>query len=323
MDTFNNIKRNIIINKKLGLFNFNKDLFKKYYRYRYFLLMLLPGLIHYIIFKYGPIYGVIIAFKDYRLVDGILASPWVGLKHFKIMFGTSDVWQVFKNTLIISTYKLIFGFPAPIILALLINEVQNIHFKKTIQTISYMPHFLSWVVLSGLLINFLSPSTGPINNLLRALGRQPIFFVADPRYFRAVLVISSIWKEVGWGTIVYLASISNVDIQLYESAVLDGASKFKQAIYITLPSIAPVIVIMLIFAVGGIVNDDFDQIFNLYSPVVYRVADVFSTYVYRMGLENALYSFSTAAGLFKNVIAFILIIITNYIARKLSEYSLW
>jgi len=285
--------------------------------------MLLPGLIHYIIFRYGPIYGITIAFKDYRLIDGIIGSPWAGLKHFKILFGTSDVWEVFRNTLIISTYKLVFGFPAPIILALLINEIQNIGYKKVIQTVSYMPHFLSWVVLSGLVVNFLSPSTGPINGLLRALGKEPIFFVASPKYFRAVLVISSIWKEIGWNSIIYLAAISNVDIQLYESAVLDGANKLKQAIYITLPSITSVIVIMLIFSVGGIVNDDFDQIFNLYSPVVYSVADVFSTYVYRMGLENALYSFSTAAGLFKNIIAFALIIATNYIARKLSDYSLW
>lgn len=285
--------------------------------------MLVPGLVHYLLFRYGPMFGLVIAFKDYRLLDGILASPWAGFKYFKMVFNTADFWSVFKNTLIISSYKLIFGFPAPIILALLLNEIRNIHFKKTIQTITYMPHFLSWVVLSGILINFLSPSIGPINMFLKMIGKEPVFFVADPGWLRTVLVVSSIWKEVGWGSIVYLAALSNVNIELYEAAVLDGAGKLKQIIHITLPAISSVIVIMFIFAIGGIVNDDFDQILNLYTPIVYYVGDVFSTYVYRMGLQNALYSFSTAAGLFRNVISFTLIVLTNYIARKYSEYGIW
>jgi len=301
----------------------NRQLLKSYYKYRYLLLMLLPGMIYYLLFKYGPMYGLVVAFKDYRLMDGIMASPWVGLKYFKIVFGTTEFWTVFRNTLIISTYKLIVGFPAPIILALLLNEISNTRFKKTIQTITYMPHFLSWVVLSGILINFLSPSIGPINALLRALGMDPIFFVADPQWFRSMIVATSVWKEVGWGSIVYLAALANVNVELYEAAVLDGAGKLKQVIHITIPSIAPMIIIMLIFAIGGIVNDDFDQILNLYNPIVYSVGDVFSTYVYRMGLQNALYSFSTAAGLFRNVIAFTLIVVTNYMSRKFSEYGLW
>jgi len=268
-------------------------------------------------------YGLIISFKDFRILDGMMASPWVGFKHFKTVFGSDDFWVVFKNTLVISGLKLIFNFPAPIIFALLLNEVKNMQFKKTVQTISYMPHFLSWVVLAGIVVNFLSPSTGPINMILKVLGAKPIYFVADRKWFREVLVLSAIWKEVGWGTIIYLAALSNINLELYEAAVLDGANRFKQTIYVTLPSISPVIIIMFIFAVGAIVNDDFDQIFNLYNPAVYSVGDVLSTYIYRMGLENMQYSFSTAVGLFKNTISFTLIIITNYLSKRYSDYGLW
>ena len=196
-------------------------------------------------------------------------------------------------------------------------------FKKVVQTVSYLPHFLSWVVLAGVIGTFLSPSTGPINGLLVQLGIKPIYFVADKNWFRPILVILSLWKEVGWSSIIYLAALSSVDPELYEAAMLDGAGRFKQTIHITLPAISNVIVIMLIFAVGGIVNDDFDQIFNLYTPAVYSVGDVLSTYVYRIGLEGMQYSYSTAIGLFKNVIAFILIITTNYLSGKFSDYGLW
>ena len=296
---------------------------KKYIKYKALVLMFIPGLIYYIIFHYMPMYGLIISFKDFRILDGVMASPWVGLKHFKTVFGSDDFWVVFKNTLVISGLKLIFNFPAPIIFALLLNEVKNMQFKKTVQTISYMPHFLSWVVLAGIVVNFLSPSTGPINMILKVFGAKPIYFVADRNWFRKVLILSAIWKEVGWGTIIYLAALSNINLELYEAAVLDGANRFKQTIYVTLPSISSVIIIMFIFAVGAIVNDDFDQIFNLYNPAVYSVGDVLSTYIYRMGLENMQYSFSTAVGLFKNTISFTLIIITNYLSKRYSDYGLW
>ena len=296
---------------------------KQYITYKSLVLMFIPGLIYYIIFHYVPMYGLIISFKDFNILDGIMASPWAGIKHFEMAFKSEEFWTVFKNTLIISGMKLIFNFPAPIILALLLNEVKNIYFKKVVQTITYMPHFLSWVVLAGIVINFLSPSTGPINMLIKSMGGTPIYFIGSRNWFRQVLVGSALWKEVGWGTIVYLAALSNVDIEVYEAAVLDGANKFKQTIYVTLPAILPVIVIMFIFAVGAIVNDDFDQIFNLYNPAVYSVGDVLSTYIYRVGLENMMYSYSAAVGLFKNVIAFALIIITNKISKKYSEYGLW
>jgi putative aldouronate transport system permease protein len=301
-----------------------RRVWKRYGPYRFLLLMLVPGLAYYLLFKYGPMYGLIIAFKEYRLMDGILGSQWAGLKYFKQVFTLApDFWHVFSNTLIISIYKLIFCFPAPIVLALLFNEVRNLPFKKTVQTISYMPYFISWVVLGGILMNFFSPFNGPVGALFKALGQKPVYILGEVRYFRTLLVVSSIWKGVGWGTIIYLAALAGVDVQLYEAAVLDGAGKFKQMLHITLPSIASVIVIMLIFAVGGIVSDDFDQILNLYNPTVYRVGDVFSTYVYRAGLQNFRYSFATAAGLFRNVISFALIVGTNYISGKFSEYVLW
>jgi len=318
-----NSNTNIKINKSEVLAVGKDSTIKKYIKYRALVLMFIPGLIYYLIFHYMPMYGLIISFKDFRIIDGIMASPWVGLKHFKTVFGSDDFWIVFKNTLVISGLKLIFNFPAPIIFALLLNEVKNIHLKKTVQTISYMPHFLSWVVLAGIVVNFLSPSTGPINMILKAFGAKPIYFVADRKWFREVLVLSAIWKEVGWGTIIYLAALSNINLELYEAAVLDGANRFKQTIHVTLPSISPVIIIMFIFAVGAVVNDDFDQIFNLYNPAVYSVGDVLSTYIYRMGLENMQYSFSTAVGLFKNTISFTLIIITNYLSNKFSDYGLW
>ena len=299
---------------------------RKYQEYRKnwpIFLMLVPGIVYFIIFCYVPLYGVTIAFKDYKLLDGIMKSPWAGLKYFKMAFASNDFWNSFSNTMIISLLKLAFSFPAPILLALLLNEVKNMAFKKVVQTISYMPHFLSWVVLSGVIISFLSPSTGPVNLLLRALGHDPIFFVADNNWFRPVLVISSIWKEIGWSTIVYLAALNSVDMELYEAAKIDGAGKIKQTLHITLPSIMPAITVMFIFAVGAIVNDDFDQIFNIYNPAVYKTGEVISTYIYKIGMEGMQYSLATAIGLFKNVIALVLLVGTNYLCKAFDEYALW
>lgn len=287
------------------------------------LLMIIPGMLYYLLFHYKSMYGLLIAFKDYRITDGVMASPWAGLKYFEMVFFNAEFWRAFKNTIIISGCKLIFNFPAPIILALMLNEVANLRFKKVVQTMSYLPHFISWVVLSGVLINFLSPSTGAINMIIKAFGGEPIFFTGNPETFRPVLVLSSLWKEVGWGTIIYLAALTGVDTQLYEAARLDGAGRFKQTIYITLPSISNVVVISLIMAVGKVINDDFDQIYNLYNPAVYSVSEVIATYVYKMGLEQAMYSYSTAVGLFKNVISLLLVIMTNMLAKKIGDYGLW
>jgi putative aldouronate transport system permease protein len=265
----------------------------------------------------------LIAFKDYKFRLGILHSPWVGLEHFHDLFMKPSFWQVFRNTMIISTYKLIFGFPAPIVFALLLNEIKQMIFKRWIQTISYLPHFLSWVILSGILIEFLSPSVGPVNLVLKLFGVEPIYFLASPQWFRSVLVSSEIWKELGWSTIVYLAALTGVNPELYEAAKVDGASRFQRLLYVTLPALYPVITILLILAIGRIINDDFDQVFNLYNQAVYNVGDVLSTYTYRMGLVQMDYSLATAVGLFKNVIAFTLVIIANYIAKRINEYGLW
>lgn len=296
---------------------------RKYYKNRYLFLLFIPALIYYLIFCYGPLLGVQIAFKDYNFRKGIWGSPWVGLKHFKALFAIRSFKEVFSNTLIISVLKLIFNFPAPIIFAILLSELRGAKFKKTVQTISYLPHFLSWVVLGGVFLQLLSPTTGPINGLLKSMGMQPISFLTSTRWFRTILVATSMWKGFGWGSVVYLAAITGIDQEMYEAAEIDGAGRIRKIVSITLPSITPVITIMFIFAVGGIINDDFDQIFNLYNAAVYSVGDVLSTYTYRVGLVDMRYDFSTAVGLFKNVLAFALIVTTNTITKRINEYGLW
>lgn len=295
----------------------------QYWKNRHLFYLMIPGLLYYAIFKYGPMYGIQLAFKQYNFRLGVRGSKWVGLENFRLLLHTESFSEVFRNTIIISIYKLIFGFPAPIILALLLNEIRHERFKKTVQTISYLPHFLSWVVLAGMFTQFLSPSIGPINIFLKSAGIKPIYFLGDEKWFRTVLVATSIWKGIGWGSIVYLAALSNIDPALYEAAIMDGANRGQQAWYITLPSLMPVITIMLILSVGRIIDDDFSQIFNMYNPAVYSVGDVISTYTYRRGLVNMDYGFATAVSLFKNIISLVLILITNAISRKVNDYGLW
>ncbi len=294
-----------------------------YWKYRSLVLLFLPAIIYYILFKYLPIFGVQIAFKKYMFRMGIWGSPWIGFENFEKLFAMSSFWEVLRNTFIISGLKLLFGFPAPSVLALLLNAIRNVVFKRMVQTISYLPHFLSWVILSGIFIQFLSPSIGPINILIKAMGGRPVYFLGEEEWFRTVLVVTHIWKSVGWGTIVYLAALTGINPEYYEAAYIDGATRWHCARYITLPSLAPVITIMLIFAVGGIIDDDFNQIYNLYSEAVYSVGDVLSTYTYRRGLVKMDYGFASAVDLFKNVIAFVLIISTNKIANHINEYGIW
>lgn len=287
-------------------------------------LMFTPVIICLAMFSYAPMYGLIIAFKDYRILDGIWGSKWVGLKHFQTLITAPSFKEVFLNTVKISFLRILFGFPAPIILSLLLNEVKVVWYKKIVQTVSYLPHFLSWVVLSGILINFLSPTTGFINQLLVMMGGKAIYFVADTKYFVPMLIVTGIWQGVGWGTIIYLAAISNINPELYEAAIVDGANRFKRVIHITLPSIAPIVSVMFILNSGNLINAGFDQIFNMYNEAVYRVADIIDTYVYRRGIEQAQYSFSTAVGLFKNIISFSLVIFTNIVTKKInSEGGIW
>jgi len=293
-------------------------------RYAPMYIMLLGAFVYYVLFHYLPIYGISIAFKDFRIVDGILKSPWVGLKNFReVMFETPMFWSAFRNTVIISTLKLAVNFPAPIVLALLLNEIKNLRFKKVTQTISYLPHFISWVVLAGLFRSIFSPSSGIVNILIKMIGGDPVFFFGSNQWFRAVLVFTSTYKGIGWSTIIYLAALSNVNIELYEAAAIDGAGRLRQTWMVTLPAISNIIVLQFILSVRGIVGDDFQQIFNMYTPVVYSTGDVISTYNYRLGLESMRYSFSSAVGLFQNVIALALVTMTNWVVKNFSEYGLW
>lgn len=286
-------------------------------------LLMVPGILFFIIYKYVPMWGIIIAFQDYSVFAGIKGSEWVGLKHFERMFQAEEFYRIFSNTLLISLYKLFWGFPAPIIVALMLNELRHMLYKRTIQTIIYLPHFLSWVIVGGIMMNLLSPSTGIINTFIQFLGFEPIYFIADDSWFRTVLVTSDLWKSVGWGTILYLAALAGINPQLYEAARVDGANKWQQTWHITLPSLLPTIVILFILQMGNILEVGFEQVFILLNPLVYNVGDVFETYVYRVGVTQGQFSYTTAVGLFKSVIALIMVVMANRIAKKLGQNGLW
>jgi putative aldouronate transport system permease protein len=291
-------------------------------RNKYIYIMALPVIAYYIIFHYMPMYGAIIAFKEFNPALGIIRSPWVGFKHFKSFFEGVYFWRLIRNTLLISIYSLVWGFPAPIILALLLNEVKNNYFKRTVQTISYLPHFISLVVVCGIIKDFTS-TDGVINDIIELLGGERTNFLMKPEWFRPIYVGSGIWQEVGWGSIIYLAAITNIDPELYEAATIDGASRWKQTWHITLPGIVPTIVILLILRLGGLMSVGFEKIILLYNSATMETADVISSYVYRRGLLDFDYSFSAAVGLFNSVINLILITSANKFSRKISETSLW
>lgn len=287
-----------------------------------YLFLLLP-LASLIIFQYLPIYGILIAFKTYRYSDGIWGSAWNNFAHFQKLFQSMYFPRIMRNTIEISLLRLGFGFPAPIILALLINEVGNMGFKRVVQSISYLPHFLSWVVVAGILMEFLSPQRGVAGYIFTLFGREAPNLLTNKTLFRPILIITGIWKEVGYSTIIYLASLAAIDPGLYESASIDGANRLQKAVHISVPSIIPIITVLLIMSLGGILNAGFDQIFNLYSPLVYEVADIIDTYVYRVGILERSYDFSTAVGLFKNFIGVVLLVGTNVVIRRFSEYGIW
>ena len=288
------------------------------------LVMILPVLAQFIIFKYLPLYGVTLAFKDYHILEGISSSPWVGLFNFQRLFTSLDFLRVFKNTIVLALLNFIFGFPAPIILALMINELRGKVFKRVTQTISYLPHFVSWVILAGIFMEVLSPSRGPINAVIKALGFSPIFFLGNPDWFRPTLVVTNIWKGLGWGSIVYLAALGGINEELYDAARVDGCGRFQRILHVTLPGILPVVIIMLILASGNLVSDNFDQVFNLQNDgVINNVGDVLGTYIYRTGLKSLDYSFSTTLELFRNIISLALVMSTNKISKLVGEYGLW
>ncbi|OZB94120.1 sugar ABC transporter permease [Paenibacillus sp. XY044] len=301
-----------------------KDTRKKIKQYRVLLLMMVPAVIYYIIFNYAPMYGVLLAFKNFKITQGILGSPWVGFKHFEMIFEDPYFYTVLRNTLIISVYKLLFGFPVPILFALMLSEITSTKFKRVVQTVSYLPHFISWVVLGGIFFTIFSLD-GPVNMIVHLFGGDKALFLADERYFRTILVVTSIFQGFGWGSIIYFAALSNIDPQLHEAAVMDGAGRFQRMFHISIPMLAPVIAIMLILSMSGILDAGFDQIFNMYNVKVYNVADIIDTYVYRKGLVEMDYSYATAVGLFKSVIALLLIVTVNTVVKRLGgkEHALW
>jgi putative aldouronate transport system permease protein len=290
-------------------------------KYLYFLL--LPGIIFFIIFRYVPMYGLIVAFKDFNLFAGIAESEWVGLKQFERLFANQNFDQIIRNNVIISLLKILIGFPVPVMLAILMNEFGNSTFKKIAQTTLYLPHFISWVVLGGVIFTFLNVSDGVVNEVLKFLGAEPIDFLMSKDKFRGVLIVTDIYKEAGWGTVIYMAAISVISPELYEASYMDGANKFQRMYHITLPSIRSVIIIMLLLRIGYILDAGFFQVWVLYSPPVYSVGDIIDTYVYRKGIKSANYSIGAAAGLFKSVIALILVVLSNRFAKFFNETGLW
>jgi len=286
-------------------------------------LMIWPGLAFVLLFCYGPMVGLVIAFQDFVPTNGLFGSEYVGLKHFQYMYSLPQTMDVIRNTVFISVMKIVAGLLAPIATALLLNEVRRELFKRTVQTIIYLPHFLSWVILSGILIEVLSPTSGIVNRLLASIGVEPIFFLGDQSWFPFVMVGTDVWKEFGFGTIVYLAALTSINPALYEAAVIDGANRWQQTLNITLPGMMPIIVLMLTLSLGNVLNAGFDQIFNLYNPSVYATGDILDTYVYRLAFVNAQFSVATAVGFFKSVISFTLISISYWLAYRFANYRIF
>lgn len=285
-------------------------------------LLIVPFILWYALFMYKPMYGLQIGFKEYDILTGITESPWIGFTHFAEFLKDEFFWRAFTNTIMISAYDLLFGFPAPIILALLLNEVKNVKFKKTVQTITYLPHFISIVVIAGLVTNFLAPS-GLINNLIEMFGGERVYFLIKPEYFRGIFTAMNIFKGVGYGAVIYIAALAGVDPQLYEAASIDGAGKMRQLWNVTLPCIKPTIIVMLILKIGQLMSVSYEAILLLYQPATYQTGDVISTYVYRSGMIEGRYDFATAVGLTNSIIAFVLVYISNQVSKKFSETSVW
>ncbi len=302
--------------------NFKKKLRADWVRNRSLYVLVLPVIAFYILFNYKPIYGAIIAFQDYVPRLGISGSEWVGLANFKRFFSDIYFGRLMKNTLLLSVYDILFGFPAPIILALLLNEIHNKFFKNVTQTITYLPHFISMIVVCGMLTDF-SLSTGLFNDIIEFFGGERHPLLQDPKLYRTIYIASGIWQQVGWGTIIYLSALAGVDSQLYEAAEIDGATKWKQTLHVTLPGIAPTIITMFILKIGKLMSMGYEKTILLYNPSTFETADIISSYVYRIGLLEQDWSYSTAIGLFNSVINFVLLILANKLSKKFSETSLW
>lgn len=295
---------------------------RNFIRYKYIYLMLIPVLLYYAVFCYGPMGGVVIAFQNFKPALGIAGSKWVGMKHFVDFLTGPYAWRLIRNTLLINVLQILFAFPVPIIVALLINEIRCKKYKKVVQTVSYMPHFISLVVMCGLLVTFCR-SDGIFNDFLSLFGVERSNLLANARLFRPLYVLSGIWQEAGWGSIIYLATLSTIDPGLYEATTIDGASRFQRMLYVSFPGLVPIIIVQLIMRVGNILTTGFEKVFLLYSPLTYDTADIISTYIYRQGLELSNYSYGTAVGLFNSVVNLIILVLANYISKKATEESLW
>ncbi|KRE83829.1 protein lplB [Paenibacillus sp. Soil766] len=283
----------------------------------------LPGIIYFLLFKYIPLFGSVIAFQNYNIFKGIKGSDWVGLEHFQRMFAYTDFLQILKNTILIGIYDMCFAFPIPIVLALLINEVRIMAYKRIVQTVVYMPHFLSWVIVGGIVVGVLSPSTGIVNHLLSLFGVEPIYFLGENSYIRTILISSGIWKDSGWGTIIYLAAIAGINPDLYEAAQIDGASRIRQVFAITIPSILPTIVILFLLQIGNFLDFGFERVFVFLNPLNNENGEIIDTFVYRAGLVDRQYSYTTAIGLFKSVVGLMLIMISNMFSKKMTGEGLY
>jgi len=300
-----------------------KSFIKRFNESKYLLLLFLPCFLYFVIFKYLPMFGIIISFKNYNLYKGILNSPWVGLKYYRMFFENPDSFNIIRNTILLGVYRLFWGFPAPIIFALVLNEVRNNTFKRVVQTISYLPHFISTVIIAGMVLQFTSPRNGFINVLLKNIGLQPINFMVLPQWFRTIYIGSGIWQDIGWSAIIYLAALTSINPELYEAATVDGANKWDKIWNVTLPGIAPTIITLFILNTGKVLDIGFEKVFLLYNPAIYRTADVISTYVYRIGLQNRNFSYATAINMSQSIVSLILVTSTNYLSKRLSETSLW
>lgn len=288
-----------------------------------FHIMLLPAVVITFIFKYIPFAGITMAFEDYTPLKGLFDQTWVGLDNYRYLFSLPGFGSVIWNTVFIAVMKMVGNLIFPVLIALLLNEIREKHYKKTVQTVLYLPHFISWAALAGIFIDILSPSGGIVNQLIQALGFKPVFFLGDSEVFPYTMAVTDIWKELGWGTIVYLAAITGIDPTYYEAARIDGAGKFKQVLYVTIPGILPMILLMMVLSVGNVLQAGFEQVFNLYSPQVYSTGDIIDTYVYRIGVIEAKFDLATAVGLFKSAISFVLIMVGYKLADKLAGYKVF
>ncbi len=286
-------------------------------------LMLVPGIIFALLFSYGPMAGIVMAFQNFIPVKGIFYSEWVGLDHFRYIYSLSETRGVLRNTVFIAFLKIIGGLVAPFVTALLLNEVRKKYYKRSVQTIIYMPHFMSWVIMAGILIDVLSPTSGIVNQFIAWLGFEKVFFLGNDKWFPYVLAVTDVLKEFGFGTVVYLAAITTVNPSLYEAAVLDGANRWKQTLYVTIPAIIPITILLTTLALGNVLNAGFDQVFNLYNPSVYSTGDIIDTYVYRIGLASAQYGVATAIGLFKSIISLVLIALSYFLAYRFANYRIF